>query len=68
MVVGCEMCVMLGLCFVFVGERRVNGDLLFLIFLIFLRKWDSKVLGVSGSVFPRMDVSPPLDSLLLFMD
>jgi hypothetical protein len=34
-VVGCEMCVMLGLCFVFVGERRGNGDLLFNFFYFF---------------------------------
>lgn len=27
--------------------------------------WDSKVLGVSGSVFPRMVDPPPLDSLIL---
>ena len=49
-------------CFVlFCGEVVMLIVLLF--FFFFLRCGDSKVLGASGSVFPRMDVSPPLDSL-----
>ena len=56
----CDVLWLCGLCLfvLFCGEV-----VMLIVFLFFLRCGDSKVLGASGSVFPRMDVSPPLDSL-----
>lgn len=45
--------------FVFVSEGSE-------VFCLYWRVWDSNVLGVSGSVFPRMNVPPPLDNFNFF--